>query len=282
MWASSDDLHEKSLIRKCLQKLESDSSIALAYPRTKVLDQHSKMIGIADDKIKADHENPLDRFRHLIWKIGMCNLFYGLYRTEIVRKTRSFYKNLYRGYDNLLLAEIALLGKIVQIEDILFKRRLTRNYNKPLDERNADIISTVDPAKLSEGITLPYCRLTYAHIEIINESNLLPLDKSILFDEILKCFKSRFGSQMLFEIDRAIHLINNGLFFYTWDKKTEENHSYELFDTFDFFHINNLLKNLHEAAFIYPELSQVRDAYETCLDKMQAYQMANPPKLAYK
>ncbi len=282
MWASYDDLHEKSFVRKCLQKLESDSSIALVYPRTKVLDHQSKLGGIANDKVNANQEDPLKRFQHLICEIGMCNLFYGLYRTEIVRKPRSFYKNLYRGYDNLFLAEIALLGKIVQIEDILFKRRLTRNYTKPLEEQNTDIISMVDPAKLSEGITLPYCRLTYAHIEIINESGLFKSEKNMIFNQILRCFKSRFGRQMVFEIKRAIHLINKGLFFYSWDNKTREKHSYELSDTFDFFHINNLLKSLQEASFIYPERPEVKIAYKTCLEKLSGHQVDNVRKMAFK
>ena len=282
MWASSDDLHHKSFIKKCLHQLENNKSVALVYPRTKVLDRQSKVIGIANDKVNANQEDPLKRFQHLIWEIGMCNLFYGLYRTEIVRKTRSFYKNLYRGYDNLLLAEIALLGKIVQIEDILFKRRLTRNYNKPLDERNADIISTVDPAKLSEGITLPYCRLTYAHLELINETDFLRPEKSILFDEILHCFKSRFGSQMLFEINRAIPLINKGLFFFTWDNKARKNHSGDALEYFDFFHISSLLKNLQEASLIYPELPEIANAYSMCREKMRDYQVENLGKIIFK
>ncbi|NVM21089.1 MAG: glycosyltransferase [Desulfobacterales bacterium] len=281
MWASSDDLREKSFVRKCLQPLEKDASIALVYPRTKVLDQHSRVLGIAKDNINADQEDPLERFRHLIWEIGMCNLFYGLYRTKIVRKARSFYKSLYRAYDNLFLAEIALLGKITQIEDILFIRRLTRNYDKPLDERNADIISAVDPLKLYEGITLPYCRLAYAHIEILNESNLLQSEKNILFKEILKCFKSRFGSQMMFEIDRAIELINREIFFYTWDKGTMEPSAPGL-EMFELVHVNNLLKNLQEAAFIYPELARIKNAHRICLEKMHDHQIEDVRKMAFK
>ena len=273
MWASHDDVHEKSFIKKCLSKLKEDSSVALVYPKTKILDRNSKFVNTANDHIKVDQNNPLERFRHLIWELGMCNVFYGLYRTDILRKTRFYRKKLYRAWDNLLLANIALLGKIIQIEDTLFVRRLTRDYNKPLDERNADIMSANDPVGFNDGITFPHCRLTYAHLEIVNESDLLQSEKNVLFNEILRCFKSRFGPHMQFEIKRALRLIDKGLFFYTWNNKTRESPSHGFLETFDFYHINNLLKTLQEAIFIYPEVPEIKNAYKICLQKMSDHQV---------
>jgi len=206
MWASHDDLRERSFISKCLERIEPDPSIALVYPRTKVLDRNSRLMGVANDHINADQDNPIERFRHLIWEIGMCNMFYGLYRTYIIKKARAWNETLF--IDNLFLAELSLLGKIVQIDDVLFVRRLTRNYNyRSPDERNAQLISDIDTNLFHEGITLPHCRLTYAHLELINHSEIQEPEKNFLMNDIMKCFRTKFGTNMEYEINRAIELI---------------------------------------------------------------------------
>jgi glycosyltransferase involved in cell wall biosynthesis len=268
MWASHDDLREESFITRCLSILEKDSTIALVYPRAKVVDKNSKVIGMGDDRIHADQKKPIDRYRHLIWNLNMCNLFYGLYRTPIVSKARSLHKNLYRGYDNLFLAEIALLGKIIRIDDILFIRRLTRNYNLTLQERNADLITCIDPKKEYEGITFPFCRLTYSHLELINETDLRPEEKCALLDETLNCFRSRFGPQMQFEIQRAIDLVRQGKYYVTWEGRRTGDCA-DIPTVWTDFHLNNLVKGIREALFIYPEMEQLKWVYHECLEQMK-------------
>ncbi len=275
MWSSHDDLHERSFISTCLEKIEQDPSIALVYPRTKVLNRNSRLMGLANDHINADQDNPTERFRHLIWEIGMCNMFYGLYRSHIIKKARSWNESLFM--DNLILAEISLLGKIVQIDDVLFVRRLTRNYNyRTPDERYVQLMSTIDHDLFKDGITLPHCRFTYANLELVNYSEIQESEKNFLMNDVLKCFKTRFGTKMEYEINRAIELINNGCFYYTWDKKQSNIwHSGNLRTT-DYFHINNLLKHLQEALFMFPERTDLKDAYEICLRKASDFKAVLP------
>ena len=271
MWASHDDLRERTFITKCLERLESDPSIALVYPRSKVLDNNSRFLGIANDHVNANQDSGVERFRHLIWEIGMCNMVYGLYRTNILKKVRAWDGALFA--DNLILAEIALLlGKIVQIDDVLFVRRLTRNYNyRSHDERYEQLISEFKSEWFSEGISLPHCRLTYAHLELVNYSEIGKSEKDFLMNDVLKCFKTRFGDKMEYEISRAIELINNGYFYYTWNKKQSINwHSGNL-KTNDYLHINNLLRHLREALFIFPERRDLKDVYEMCLRKVFSF-----------
>ena len=275
MWASHDDMREQTFVSKCLEKIESDPSIALVYPQTKVLDANSKFIGIAKDHLNTDQGNPIERFRHLIWEIGMCNMFYGLYRTSMLKKVRAWDKSLF--VDNLILAEISLLGKIVQIDDVLFVRRLTRNYNyRTPDERYLQLMSTIDRNLFKDGITLPHCRFTYANLELVNYSEIQESEKEFLINDVLKCFKTRFGDKMKYEINRAIELINNGYFYYTWDKKQSLNWNSGNLRTNDYFHINNLLRHLREALFIFPERTDLKDVYEKCLRKVSDFKAVLP------
>ena len=85
---------------------------------------------------------------------------------------------------------------------------------------------------------------------------------------------------MLYEIRRAIRLIDKGVFFYTWDNKTRENPICDPLETFDSFHISNLLKTLQEASFIYPEMTELNNAYRVCLEKMSNHQVKDFGEIA--
>lgn len=268
MWASDDDLREPTFISKCLEKIEQDPSIVLVYPRTRVLDRNSKQLHIAKDNINADKDNPIERFLNLICELRMCHMFYGLFRTHMIKKVRSWNSGgLF--LDNLILAELSLLGKIVQINDVLFVRRLTRNYNyNSFDERISQLISEIDTHMFNEGITLPYCRHTYTHLELINHSEIQEQAKIFLTNAIIKFFRLKFGTYMEYEISRAIELINNEQFYCTWDKKQRFVNNSGPLTMVDYFNISNLLKHLQEALFIFPERSDLKEAYKLCLEKV--------------
>jgi tetratricopeptide (TPR) repeat protein len=264
MWASYDDRMEKPFISSCLKVLEQDDAIALVYPRSKVFNQSGEYIGPGADTVKADSDDPYDRFIHVIWELQMCNAFYGLFRRRYMRKTRSLYKNCY-AHDNLFLAEIALLGKIVQIADVLFIRGLTRNYNVTMDEHHADVLNSADPLYLEEGLTLPFCRFTYAHCELINHSPLPPERKEYLTGEILRCFRQRWTVQLNYEIERMIYFIKNRVYYQTWDGRAYrhdlKNQTPHLF----YFHLTDLLKSIREALFIFPDHQELQQIFEDML-----------------
>jgi len=173
---------------------------------------------------------------------------------------------MYCGADNVFLAEISLLGKIVQLDDALFQRRLAKNYNIPFEKWNANIISGEDPQRLNDGITLPYCRLTYAHLELVNYVVDNQSHKNALMNEIIKCFRARFGKHIMFEIKRAISLIDSGYSYYTWDGQGVDFRSDSMLH---YYHLNNLLKTLREALFIYPDFPELVQAYEKCLQRVE-------------
>ena len=264
MLATHDDLHEKAFISKCIKILQADNSVSLVYPQTKLLNSDSKFLGIAKDYVKADQNDPVERFRHLIWELGLCNMVLGLFRTHVWKTATSLNNSLFA--DTLFLAEVALSGKIIQIPEPLFIRRFTRDYNyKSPDERNAQLIADGDPDLFQQGISLPHCRLTYAHLDLINNSHLGISKKEALIQETIKCFKARYGNHMKYEIDRAVALISKGIYYWTWRNDKSEAGSFTGITTLGYYRISNLLKTLQEALLIYPERSDLFQCYIKCL-----------------
>ena len=268
MWGSYDDRMEKSYIRKCVEKIQEDDSIVLVYAKSKVYQNNSKYIGVGNDTVKADQDDPCERFLHVIWELMMCNAFYGLFRREIIRKARSFKKDAY-AHDTLFLAEVAMLGKIIQIDELLFIRNLTRDYERSLDEHYTDMIRSADPPWLEEGITLPFCRLMYSHCELVNYSSFPLGKKELLTREIIRCFRKRWDNQLRYEINRAIRLINAGCYYYTWDGRHYGPEIHDQANHLQHFYATNVIKALSEALFIYPEWEDLRKAYTKCLHTCQ-------------
>ena len=265
-WMSQDDLRRPELLSRCLETFGDDESIAMVYP-TSIISREiwgEKERGVYPDKFRVDQDGAAERFRQIIWNLGACNMLHGIFRTDLVQRSRSMRKHLYRSWDNLLLAETALWGKIVQIEDVLFIRRVTRPRPANLTEENADLINTSDKTKTLEGLTMPHIRLTYAHFELINEFDLPMEQKVYLIDEIRRCFKARFGEKMRFEVNRAVKMIDQGVFFKTWAGDT-----CEMSGALLNFHINTLIKTLQEASFIFPEIHRIRQAQAVCLEALR-------------
>jgi glycosyltransferase involved in cell wall biosynthesis len=267
MFATHDDLREKTLISSCLPFIEKDKSVALVYPRSKVVDANSNFIGFGEDRLTASQESPQERFKHVIWEFTMGNSILGIFRLSIIKKITSWGKALYG--DNLVMAEVALLGKIIQIDAPLFIRRLTRNYNyRTHDERNAQLIAEGDPRLFSEGISFPHSRLAYAHLELLNQSNMEKTDKEMLMNEVIKCFRTRFGSKMMYEIDRAISLINDGYFYHQWNQSDHMKECFSEAKVLGSFHISGLLKRLQEARFFFPEREDLDAVHMKCLNEL--------------
>jgi len=263
MFATHDDLHEKAFMSKCIKVLQADNSVSLVYPQTKLLNSNSEFLGFAKDHVKADQNDPVERFRHLIWELGLCNMVLGLFRTHVLKTATSWGMSLFG--DTLFLAEVALSGKILQIPEPLFIRRFTRDYNyKSPDERNAQLIAEGDPNLFNQGFYLPYCRLTFAHLDLLNNAAFDNSCRDALMREVITCFKARYGNHMKYEIDRAVALISKGIYYWTWRNDKSEAASFTEITTLGYYRISNLLKTLQEALLIYPERSDLFQCYIKC------------------
>jgi len=102
----------------------------------------------------------------------------------------------------------------------------------------------------------------------VNQSGMDDSDKDALMKEVLNCFRTRFSSQMAYEIDRAIALINSGHFYYHWNQTGPVKDSLSGTKALMPFHISGLLKRLQEALFFFPERVDLAAAYRKCCDEL--------------
>ena len=122
-WAAYDDLIAPELLARCVEVLDREASVVLAYPKTKLLEEEDGLISESEyeDGLHLSSPRASERFIKLVRRLRLCNAVYGLIRASELRKTALL--GSYVGSDGPLLAELTLYGKFFEIPEYLFYRR---------------------------------------------------------------------------------------------------------------------------------------------------------------
>ena len=120
-WAAHDDTHAPRCVEECLELLENDPTVVLAFPRWQDVDAKGEVIALKSAGVDARSSDPVERFRQLIRLDYSCELVFGLMRTEMIRNTRLLAD--YADCDRVLVAEIGLSGRFEEIPEHLFIHR---------------------------------------------------------------------------------------------------------------------------------------------------------------
>lgn len=121
-WAAADDVCRPTYLARCLEILEREPTVVLAYPRTQFIDTAGRPLDIHDPGWDLRTEEAQERFRFVIFAGHWVNAVVGLIRASALVKTRLF--PTYSGGDFSVLGELSLLGKFYEIPETLFLRRL--------------------------------------------------------------------------------------------------------------------------------------------------------------
>lgn len=121
-WQSADDLSAPTFVERCVAVLDREPDVIQAYPRTILIDENGNELAKYDDPIETLSDSPRERYLHVMNNLGLVNAYYGVMRTELLRRTGVH--GAYLGADLIVQAEIALYGKIRAIPEYLYFRRM--------------------------------------------------------------------------------------------------------------------------------------------------------------
>jgi len=176
-WASHDDLVAPNFLRRCVETLDANGpGVVLCYPRTVRIDARGAQLPRQEDLLNLWMEEPYRRFQAVLKNPGHWNPIFGVFRTEALRRTgliRSFWAS-----DTVLLAELSLIGKFVEIPEDLFFRRYhsdtSYRANKTLEERSV----WMDPTNKGKRRNALFgLRLYYEHLRAIHAAPLSTADR---------------------------------------------------------------------------------------------------------
>lgn len=121
-WAAADDVSGPESLERCVEVLDSEPDVVLAYPSTELIDGDGEVIGGYDDGLDLPDERPSERFVRLRRNLRRCNAVFGLVRRHVLLRTGPL--GSYMGSDVVLLGELALHGKFREVAEATFYRRM--------------------------------------------------------------------------------------------------------------------------------------------------------------
>ena len=121
MWNAADDVRLPGMVRACVAALDADPGLVLAHTRTTYVDEHGSVLRVWPRAGRASAATPHERFGDVVMNEAECFPAHGVIRCSALATTA-----LHGGYpnsDNPLLAELALRGRFVELDEELFLRR---------------------------------------------------------------------------------------------------------------------------------------------------------------
>jgi len=121
-WAPADDWFAPDSVTVCVAALDANPDAVLCYPKTNLVDASGTVIRAYDDRLDLRSADPAERLRQALAQIGLVNVIYGLMRTQALAKTRLM--GTFVGADEVLVFELALQGKFLELKQSAFYRRI--------------------------------------------------------------------------------------------------------------------------------------------------------------
>jgi glycosyltransferase involved in cell wall biosynthesis len=138
-WVAHDDLYGATWLERCVDALDSNPDVVLAHTSVRLIDGegrvltfdtnlngipmgHGKKAMPLDENHLAESIRVQDRFGEVLREISWCSAVFGLFRSDVLRKTKL--QRSYYGADKVFLAEMSLLGSFHQVDEVLFDKRV--------------------------------------------------------------------------------------------------------------------------------------------------------------
>ncbi|MEM8712155.1 MAG: glycosyltransferase family 2 protein [Planctomycetota bacterium] len=121
-WAAHDDLTEPTYLERCVERLRADHELVLVHSEMTEIDEQGREIRKLGWPMKdANHPDKIRRFAGAIDLQHGCYDVFGLIRRDALAKTKLIAP--YLGSDRVLLAELALQGRMERVDETLFHSR---------------------------------------------------------------------------------------------------------------------------------------------------------------
>jgi glycosyltransferase involved in cell wall biosynthesis len=122
-WMSASDSCNEGFLQRAVDCLERDADVVLCFARTQYIDDAGNVISLAQTDFAVSEASPSARFWRVCSELQINNAQSGLIRRDALLQTRL--DRLYPHGDRVLMAELAMRGKFVLLDEPLLQRRAT-------------------------------------------------------------------------------------------------------------------------------------------------------------
>ena len=133
-WTSDHDLWHPRWLEALVGALDADPGAVLAYPLTERISATGETIDPPPRRFDtAGLEDPRVRARTANYRMAAGDMVYGLHRADALARAGVFRRAL--APDKLLLTELALEGRFVQVPEVLWQRRFRHDVSAERQRR---------------------------------------------------------------------------------------------------------------------------------------------------
>ena len=119
-WAAHDDELAPTCLSRCMRIMDREPDVVLCYSRILQIDADSNVTRELPSWSALD-EAPLSRLRSVLLSMSHATAMFGLTRRAELLRTRL--ERSYGASDRALLAQLALMGKLREVPEYLFRDR---------------------------------------------------------------------------------------------------------------------------------------------------------------
>lgn len=167
-WAPYDDVIAPGFLARCVQILDAHKDCVLCYSKAVIIDEQSREVIDYDPGPPTESIKPEDRFRNLLLHPEYAIQQMGLIRSDALKET-----DLHRAFpssDEVLLAELALLGRFYEIPERLYRYRRHGDQSTRI-RKQRDRVLLFDTS-LAGRVVLPKWRYFFACLRAIRSKRL--------------------------------------------------------------------------------------------------------------
>jgi glycosyltransferase involved in cell wall biosynthesis len=171
-WAAHDDVVLPTYLERLIEALDDDPGAVLAHSRAAFIDEHGVVLGqpLARNT-NATTGDAAERFADILLREFDCLPVFGLIRRDILARTGLL--GPFVAHDLPLLAELALYGRFVQVDDVLFHNRDHSDRSVRAYPLKRARLEWFDSSKQG-AIALPHTRLVVEYHRTVSRAAVDP------------------------------------------------------------------------------------------------------------
>src|SRR6185503_12582040 len=153
-WASHDDECDRSLVRRCLDVFrQAGRRAVLVFSRADIIDDTGRVMFESPDHVSSSSPRPFQRLGRVLWSSSYAHPLWGVIRADALRQTGLM------GCieaDQVVLAELAMLGELIEIPLVLYRLRRHPGCATETHHTAEALLAWHDPARTGTRIFLPH------------------------------------------------------------------------------------------------------------------------------
>lgn len=190
-WASDDDLYARDLLQRCVDALDENPDAVLAHSWTAMIDPAGAVTQAVRYPLASAAASAPERFASMLFASGGDD-DNGVVRAKVLRAVAPH--GSYHHADRVIVAELVLHGRFLQVPDWLYFRRDHPNRSERANPTIRTRCANLDP-KRANGFRHPVPRLlaeyVWGYVAAIRRAPLSPADRRACLRHLARWLASR-------------------------------------------------------------------------------------------